>query len=363
VGVLSARADQTEADLDFGIVVQLLRAAGSVAPAALPVSGTGSAASSFTVGARLLEVVGEQAAGAKGAVAIVVDDVQWADRKSVEALTFMLRRLSVDPVIAIVTYRGSGDRLDEAARRMLGSVENRLFMPLGGLSLEEVGSLAATLRAEPLDEEAVQWLYRHTGGHALYLRTVLSEGSDFDPRTAGRPKLPRSLAAAVSDHLRVLPPQSRAIVEMLSVLNLRIPIAQLGQVAQVGSPSAAIEPAVAAGLVDWSPDQPSCPVEIRHLLVRDAIYAGLTPVNRRLLHVRAAGIVSESASWEHRVAALDQPDEGLAAELERLAAGELADRRLALAVTHLQWASDVSPVPGRPGTAAADRGAAPDAGR
>jgi DNA-binding CsgD family transcriptional regulator/tetratricopeptide (TPR) repeat protein len=343
VRVLSARADQAEADLDFGIVDQLLRAAGSVVPAAGPVSGISSVASSFTVGARLLEVVGEQAAGARGTVAIVVDDLQWADRKSVQALTFMLRRLSVDPVIAILIYRGSGDRLDEAAQRLLSSVENRLALPLGGLSPAEVGSLAAALRAGPLDEEAVQQLCRHTGGHALYLHTVLSEGSDFDSRATRRLKLPRSLAAAVGEHLRVLPPQSRAIVEMLSVLNLRIPIAQLGQAAQVGSPSAAIEPAVAAGLVDWSPDQPSCPVEIRHLLVRDAIYAGLTPVNRRLLHARAAGIVSESASWEHRVAALDQPDEALAAELEQLAAGELADGRMSLAATHLQWASDVSP--------------------
>ena len=73
------------------------------------------------MGARLLEVMGEQVA--TGPVAIVVDDLQWADRKSVEALTFMLRRLSVDPVIAIMIYRGPSDRLDEAAQRML--VEHR----------------------------------------------------------------------------------------------------------------------------------------------------------------------------------------------------------------------------------------------
>ena len=60
--VLSARADQTEADLDFGLVDQLLRAAGGVFPAAVLTGGTGSPASSFAVGARLLEVVGEQAA-------------------------------------------------------------------------------------------------------------------------------------------------------------------------------------------------------------------------------------------------------------------------------------------------------------
>ena len=339
--VLSARADQAETDLDFGIVDQLLRAAGGAVPAAALTGGTGSPASSFAVGARLLEVVGEQQA--TGAVAIVVDDLQWADRRSVEALTFMLRRLSVDPVLAIAIYRGPSDRLDEAAQRMLVSIENRLRLPLGGLGPDEVASLAAALRAGSLDDEAVQRLYQSTGGHPLYLRTVLSEGFEFDPRAPGRLALPRSLAAAVGDHLRVLPPETRTILEMLSVLNLRIPLAQLGQAAQVESASAAIEPAVASGLVDWWPEEPACPVEIRHLLVRDAVYAGITATRRRVLHARAASAVSESASWEHRVAALDRPDEGLAAELERLAGEEAAGGRLALAATHLQWASDVSP--------------------
>ena len=335
--VLSARAGQAETDLDFGIVDQLLRTAGGAVPAA----GTGSPASSFAVGARLLEVVGEQQA--TGPVAIVVDDLQWADRRSVEALTFMLRRLSVDPVLAVVIYRGPSDRLDEAAQRLLLSIENRLSLPLGGLGPDEVASLATALSPGSLNDETVQWLYRGTGGHPLYLRTLMSEGFDFDPRAPGRLALPRSLAAAIGDHLRVLPPETRDILEMLSVLNLRMPLAQLGQAAQIESPSAAIEPAVASGLVDWSPEEPAGPVEIRHPLVRDAIYAGITATRRRMLHARAAGIVNESASWEHRVAALDHPDEALAAQLERLAGEEAAGGRLALAATHLQWASDVSP--------------------
>ena len=335
--VLQARADQAEADLDFGIVDQLLRAAGGAFPAA----GLASRTSSFAVGARLLEVVGEQLAA--DPVAIVVDDLQWADRRSVEALTFMLRRLSVDPVLAVVIYRGPGDRLGEAAQRMLLSVENRLFIPLEGLHVEEVASLAAALGTGSLGDEAVQQLYQGTGGHPLYLRTVLSEGSGFDPQAPGRLALPRSLAAAIGGHLRVLPPGTRVILEMLSVLNLRMPLAQLGEAAQAGSASAAIEPAVTAGLVDWWPEEPARPVAIRHPLVRDAIYAGIPAARRRMLHGRAASLVSESASWKHRVAALDRPDEGLAGELERLAAEEAADGRLALAATHLQWASDISP--------------------
>jgi hypothetical protein len=339
--VLSARADQAETDLDFGLVDQLLRSARAVSPPVLPAGGTGSAASSFAMGAWLLEVVGERQAA--GAVAIVVDDLQWAHRRSVEALTFMLRRLSVDPVVAVVVYRGPSGRLEEAAQRMLGSIENQVRIPLGGLAPDDVASLAVALQVGPLDDEAAQWLYRRTGGHPLYLRTLLSDGSGFDPWAAGRLALPRSLAAAVGEHLRVLPPETRAIVEMLSVLNLRMPLAQLGQAAEVDSPIAAIEPAVACGLVDWWPEEPSCPVAIRHLLVRDAIYAELPATRRCVLHARAAAVVSESASWKHRVAALERPDEGLAAELERLAGEEIAAGRPALAVTHLQWASDISP--------------------
>jgi DNA-binding CsgD family transcriptional regulator len=338
--VLSARAGQAEADLDFGLVDQLFRAAGGVSPSVLSAEGAGPS-SSFAVGAHLLEVVGEQQT--RGPVAILIDDLQWADRRSVEALMFMLRRLSVDPVVAMVVYRRPAGRMDEAAQRMLGSVENRVRITLGGLSPDEVASLAAALTAGPVDDDTVRWLYQGTGGHPLYLRTVLSEGFEFDPRVPGRLALPASLAAAIGDHLRGLSPETGAVLEMLSVLNLRLPLAQLGQAAEVESPGAAVEPAVASGLVDWWPEEPSCPVAIRHLLVRDAIYVGIPAARRRVLHARAASMVSESASWAHRVAALDRPDEGLAAELERLADQEAADGRVSLAATHLQWASDISP--------------------
>ncbi|HUB21113.1 MAG TPA: AAA family ATPase, partial [Streptosporangiaceae bacterium] len=339
--LLPARADRAETDLDFGLVDQLLRAAGASFELAGLTGGADPLASSFAVGARLLEAVGEQQA--QGPVVIFIDDLQWADRKSVEALTFMLRRLSVDPVLALVTFRGPADGLDEAAQRLLSSVENRLHLPLEGLALDEVAALAAALGPQPLDDEAVRSLHQGTGGHPLYLCTLLSEGSGFDPRTPGRLALPRSLAAAIGDLLRGLPPQTRAILEMLSVLNLRVPLVQLGQAARDGSPSAAIEPAVVAGLVEWRPEEPTCPVGIRHPLVRDAIYASVTLARRRVLHARAASVVSEAASWEHLVAALDQPDEGLAAALERRASEEAARGRLALAATHLHWASDISP--------------------
>jgi hypothetical protein len=365
VRVLSARADQAEADLDFGLVDQLFRSAGGPVPAILP--GAGPAASAFTVGAQLLQVVGELATVAP--TVILVEDLQWADRNSLDALTFTLRRLSVDPVAAVLTFRGPVSQLDQAAQRLLASMEHRVHLTLGGLGRDEVAELAAGRPGPPLDDQAIERLYLGTGGHPLYLHTLLSEGSGFDPRRdqqtlPGQLTLPRSLAQVIGGQLRGLPPDTQAILEMLAVLNLRMPVAQLGQAAQIGSPTVAIEPAVAAAMVDWWPDEPSGPVQIRHLLVRDAIYAQITPTRRRELHGRAATVVSEQASWEHRVAALDQPDEELAARLERLAAGEAGQGRLIIAATHLQWACDRHlPGPARPRAAAADRRPAPDPGR
>ena len=54
--VLQARASLPEADLDFGIVDQLLRPTGE----AVLTAETSAPTSSFAVGARLLEVVGER---------------------------------------------------------------------------------------------------------------------------------------------------------------------------------------------------------------------------------------------------------------------------------------------------------------
>jgi DNA-binding CsgD family transcriptional regulator len=195
-----------------------------------------------------------------------------------------------------------------------------------------------------LGSDAIGRLHDRTGGHTLYLQTLLTDPEGSERIGLEAIAVPPSLAAAIGDQLAVLSAPTRSLLEMLAVVNRRMPLALLGGAAGVDQPSAAIEPATRAGLVDLSSDEPSRPVVIRHGLQRDAIYAGMTAERRRELHARAVPLVDEASAWAHRVASLESPDEGLAAQLERLAGDEAASGRLALAATHLQWASDISSV-------------------
>src|SRR5215467_14500910 len=339
---LWARADPSEADFEYGLIGQLLRGVDRQALARYPLlAGEVVRSSPFAVGVQLLGIIGELQRA--GPVVLVIDDVQWADRRSVEALSFAFRRLSVDAVAVILIVRGDRDQLDATTRRMLLSVAQQRRIVLPGLSVTDVAPLAAALGAGPLGSGAIRRLHDRTGGHTLYLRTVLSDHEGLERLDRETAVVPASLAAAIGDQLAGLPAPTRAVLEMMATVNGQVPLALLGEAAGVPEPTAAIEPAARAGLADLSPDEPTRPVAIRHALQRDAIYGGMTAGRRRELHARAVTIVDEASGWAHRVASLDRPDESLAAQLELLASSEAATGRLALAATHLLWASDISP--------------------
>ena len=339
---LWARADPSEADLDYGVIQQLVRGADRSLLARYPLlDADAGAASPFAVGAQFLGLVGDLQRA--GLVALAIDDVQWTDRRSAEALSFTFRRLSVDAVAVIATIRGDHDQLAPATHRMLLSVGRRRRIFLSGLAVDDVAPLAAALGASELDSAAINDLHSRTGGHALYLRTVLSDAEGLARLRQEEAAVPASLAATIADQLTALPTATRSLLELLAVVNAGVPLALLGNAAEVDQPSASIQPALRAGLADLRTDEPTRPVRIRHALQRDALYAGLTAQRRRELHARAVTLVDAGSGWGHKVASLDHPDESLAAELEQLAIDGAASGHLALAARHLRWASDISP--------------------
>lgn len=328
--VLAATADPAETALDHGVIGQLVRR--------LPGAPMGAAPdeSPLAVGARLLDLLGRLQSA--GSVALVVDDVQWADPPSVQALGFVLRRIWADQVLVVLVAREPDERLD----RLVRSGPAATVMVLAGLGAADVAELSRRVAGQELTTTAAARLREFTGGHPLHLRTLLAEAS-AEELTSGRIRVPPSLVTAVRAVTDRLPAPTRDLLDALAVLGGRAPLARAAQVGDVVVAGEALQPALAAGLARWWPNEPSSPVGMVHELQREAIYSGLSPARRSLLHGRAAEVVDRASAWAHRVAATTTSDPHLAAELEAAAAEQAANGRHGVAAEYLRWAADLSP--------------------
>ncbi|MFC4857260.1 helix-turn-helix transcriptional regulator [Actinophytocola glycyrrhizae] len=342
--VLTATADLTETVVDNGVVDQLVRRVPSAVRAAAPLLARGvpADASPLAVGAQLLDVLGTLQA--TGSVVLVVDDAQWADVSSLQVLSFVLRRVWADQVMVLIAARPSPDeRVANLLTRLVRAGPSAsTTMELAGLAAPDIARLSRAVVGDDLPAPAAERLRSFTGGHPLHVRTLLAEVPAEQLR-GRRIAMPPSLVSAVRATMDRLPDASRNLVEALAVLGARGPLARAARVANVPQPAEALQPALAAGLAQWWPEEPSSPVGMVHELQREAIYTGLAPGRRSVLHGRAAAVVDRGASWAHRVASASEPDEALAQELEVAAEEQADEAHHGLAATYLRWAADLSP--------------------
>jgi ATP/maltotriose-dependent transcriptional regulator MalT len=315
--VVRAEADELGAEVPFDVVGQL---ADLVATAP------------FAAG---LELVDRWSAS-EAAVAVVVEDLHWADGPSREVLLTAAKRLSRDRVLLIVTSRP--DSLADGWERLRLDSRRCTRIEVGALTVVEVGALAAACGVV-LPTRAAERLHRHTAGHALYVRTLLAELAPARlVEGDGDLPAPRSLSTTLVARLSVLAPAARELAMALAVLGRAAPLALVGAVADVTDPTAALEDLLAAGLVTW---RVGLDPELRfaHPLYRVAVLDDLSPTRRRQLHHAAAGLLGGGEALAHRVAAADGFDAALAADLVAL-----AERERARAAQYLLWASTVEPV-------------------
>jgi DNA-binding CsgD family transcriptional regulator len=340
--VLRASGEEAEAGLPFGVLAQLLAAAPTTPsdPAAVEVAGEGPV-DPLAAGAVLLDLLG--ALQRSDPVVVVVDDLHWADQPSLQALTFMLRRLRVDRVLTLVLTREVADpRLPDGLRRLLAD-DDTLHLRLGGLEVEEVRALSSRLGHRPLSVRAAGRLRAHTDGSPLHARALLEQvpAEVLDDPQVPLPA-PRSFALLVLARLAACAADVQELVAAASVLGVRCRLHQAAALAKLDDPLPALEQAIAAGLLVEQPG--SLTVGFLHPLVHAAIYQQLGPARRAELHTRAAGLVDEEpARLRHRVRAASGPDPVLAADLARAGRRHTTVGAWASAAEHLATAARLTP--------------------
>ena len=182
--VLRARGIKSEAQIPFGSLLELLRPALAMLdkipePQAVALEGAlalrrGTAQERFAVGAATLSMLAAYAEQAP--VAVLVDDAQWLDVSSAQALLFAFRRLVADPIAVFVAVReGELSLLDGADLPAL---------QISGLTSDEAAQLMPGLTAE-----TAALLHRATAGNPLALLELAADPGDLTLAPEGAPVL------------------------------------------------------------------------------------------------------------------------------------------------------------------------------
>ena len=275
-----------------------------------------------------------RASAAETPLLLVVDDVQWLDPASAEALAFVARRLAGSHVGLLAAARpGSFGALEEA-----GLSEHRLE------PLDEADARALLDRRFPqLSEPTRSRVMRDAAGIPLALLELpLAEGTTGHERTqTGGPSTP-GLLGLFGPRVRALPPLTRWIL-LLAVLEGTGELAALVDQAGGEDILATLVPAEHNGLI--AVDHDTGRLAIRHPLVGTTAVQLAEPSDLRRAHARLAASLADHPDrrvW-HLAAAAAGPDEEVALLLEQQAAGCLRHGDVIGAAQLLERAAELSP--------------------
>jgi DNA-binding CsgD family transcriptional regulator len=290
----------------------------------------------FLVGLAVLDLLSE-VAGERPLIC-VIDDVQWLDRASAQALGFAARRLAADPVGMVFGARVPG-----------GDLAGLPELVVEGLAEEDARVLLDSVLAGPLDVRVREQIIADTGGNPLALLelprglTAAQLAGGFGLPGAG--PLDGRIEDSFGQEIEALPDQTRRLVQLAAADPSGDPVLVWRAAERLGIGVEAAGPAV-RGLAEFG-----ARVRFRHPLVRSAAYRSAPTLARQEMHGALAEATDPDAdpdrrAW-HRAKAAAGPDEDVAAELERSAGRAQARGGLAAAAAFLERAAALTPDPAR----------------
>src|SRR4051794_24053690 len=338
--VLSARGVESEAEVPFGGLLELLRPAlraldripeaqADALRSALDLGPTAER-DRFVIGAATLNLL--SAYSEQAPLLVLVDDAQLLDDSPLTAMLFAARRLLVAPVAGLFAARTGEAPALEAARLP--------ELALTGLDVQAAAEIVALHGPGRPQADAVERLVAATGGNPLALVELAARGGTFEP--GGPLAVETSVAREFERRIAELP----AAVQRALALAAAEDSGRLSTIApaakELGLELSDLEPGERTGLMSISYGE----LAWRHPLVRSAAYRAVSPDERRAMHAALARALPETErdrrAWHRATAALG-PDEDVAAALEGAAQRARARSAYAAAASAAERAAQLSP--------------------
>jgi DNA-binding CsgD family transcriptional regulator/tetratricopeptide (TPR) repeat protein len=232
--------------------------------------------------APLLERLQEAAAAAP--TVLVIEDVHWADRSTLDLLTYLLGRLSDERLLLVISHRS--DEIDRrvALRAFLAEASRRPTvrrLELARLShADVVEQLEGIFGAAP-DGRVADLIFARSEGNPLFAEELASATTDGEP--VG---VPRTLRDMLLTRIEALGSAAQDVVRAAAVGGRRIHHLVLADVVEQGEPqlTASVREAV-RGHVLVGEDSG---LAFRHALVQEVAYGESLPTERARLHAACA---------------------------------------------------------------------------
>ena len=258
----------------------------------------------------------------------VVDDAQWLDRPSAEALVFTARRLRAEHLAILF-----GAREGETTRFETAGVSE---LALTGLADQPAAAVLAA-RARQAPPVVRDRLLAEAAGNPLALMELAGGLSDEQlhglvPLPEAMPLAPR-LEAVFRQRIGQLPRAAQTALLVAAADNAGDALAVLRAASVLQLPPDALDPAQQAALIQVT----GATITFRHPLVRSALYQSATLSERQRVHAALADVLSGEDNTDRRV--WHQAMATLTGDEEVAVALEASARRAQLRAGHASAAS------------------------
>ena len=293
----------------------------------------GEGAERFLVGLATLSLFSKMADAQP--LICVVDDAQWLDRESAQALSFVARRLMSEPIVMLFATREYGDHLAGLPELMVE-----------GLNDEDAAELLSSVVSGLVSPSVRSRIIAETRGNPLALLelprglTQAELAVGFGPRVDV--SVPRKIEETFGRRIGRLPLDTQRLLLVAAADHLG-DAAKVWRAAEIlGIAKDAAGPAEEAELLDIG-----TAVRFRHPLVRSAVYRSASSRERRVVHQALADATDPAVdpdrhAW-HLAATTAAPDEAIAEELERSAARARQRGGCAAAAALLERSAELTP--------------------